>query len=288
MLAFLYALVTAPYFGLMALIRSWIWILAVMGAFAMMGEVGNPYVLILLFVVVAGLSVVLGFSIAREALVSAEGEWAIHADVPWMSAMWKYVGASLLAFLWIIVCIAVLLLVGIYLARFLPEDTLAQIPAYLLAKAEDPYAPVPGFEAWDAALMVGVFALGVPAAVFTTTYVAAGAGNGLLSRNGWTIGRGTLRMAIAAVIFGWLSWHACLWLISVAVGWAPEVALGTIYIGSFALNWAMLMGCAAQVYLRRLEWDLTRESKQAEHAFDDGVRQSSARDLRTAWMSQDR
>lgn len=288
MLAFIYALITGPWYGLIALLRSWMWILAVMGAFAMIAEIEQPIVAIFLLILAMVFMVLLGFSIARESINAVHGEWAIHADVPWMSAMWKYIGASLLAGLWTLLVVGIAFVIAALLVRDVSPDMAREIPYYLMEKAQNPYGTVPGYEIWDRIFLIAIFALGIPAAVFTTTYVAAAAGNGVLSRYGWVIGRGTLRMTIAAAIYGWLSWHLYMLLLPITFSWAFEIAAAVLLIASWGLNWAMLMGCAAQIYLRRLEWDLGHDARAAEAAFAPGEREFSARAIREAWMSDNR
>ncbi len=294
---FIYAVITGPYFGLMALLRSWIWILAVMGAFALTAgleaTLGGLIVFICLMLVALVFLIMLSYSVARESLIAIRADWAIHPDVAWMSAFWKFFGANLLYIVWVIVVGIVLIAImgavgGALLGYELPPNFQQDLTNWLMIKASDPYATVEGSEYLDAFFFAGLFAFNVIGAVFGTTFVAAAAGNGVLSRNGWTLGHATLRVALAAMLYGWLSWHITTFVTPYVMQLPPEIAVAVMAIISWGLNWSMLMGCASQLYVRRLQWDLSREQREEAAIFEHEDREGDARALRQAWMSDDR
>lgn len=296
MLAYLRALLTGPLYGLLALLRSWIWILAVMAGFALLGELtgenwGDLIVAIFLLLLILVFQILLSYSIARESLVAIDAEWAIQREVSWGGAAWRFLGAALLSAVWLAFVIAVCY----FVARFagwleLPDDIRAEIAAWAQAKAANPGAPVPGYEHVERVFLLLSFTLTAVISVFTTTFVAAAAGNGLLSRNGWVIGHATLRMTLAALIYGWFSWLLLALVTRAVIAWEWNVgiALATVQIASWAVQWAMLMGCAAQVYVQRLNRDIAAAETETAQVFSDEARENTARAIRAAWMEDDR
>ena len=282
MLAFLRALATGPVYGLMALLRSWLWIVAVLGGFALLAEVENiatqVAVLVLLFV----FQFLLSFSLSREALVSAGGDWAIHKDINWKRAAFKYFGAYLLALLWIVLVIAAVVFAIVISGAILSEETQRELMAWADAKRSYPNTPVPEYEQFERLLQIVPFVLTLPLAVFHTTFIAAAAGNGLLSRNGWTIGFGTLRMLVATVLYGWLNWELFGELdLTGLIGDSP-VGYGVAQNAPWVLIWAMQMGCAAQIYMRRLDRETDTRLDPETAARAQNARNASARDIRRA------
>lgn len=289
MLAFLYALVTGPIYGLVAMLRGFLWVLGLIFCLLLFFEVPPSQwpVYILLAIAFLILQFLMTFAIAREALEASGGGWTIHRDVSWLKAAGKFFGASLLGLLWLIFVI-VATVFGLYLVGYrAPENVEAWITVWATQKALAPDEPVEGYELLEFGITWGPYVFQWPLAVFTTTYVAASAGNGLLTRNGWTIGYGTMRMLAAAILYTWLAVELDLLIKEVSKDWDAPLAVSVGSASALVISWAFLMGCAAQIYRMRRERE-EGPSEEELRAFDDGFktqRETDARSLRKAWMS---